>query len=248
MPKSNKGGITIYDEGKLPEIIEWLTAHHFAAIISPIHDSDFWTKADVFKLITSINQRYGLKVQFGDESYGRPLKTYKMVCGRRVYDTEVVALPCVGDPKKAHRHLYFRLDYSCPMQVLLDYFADNGAPFQVYYIEPIRSERAYIRYMVHMDNPEKAQYKAKDVISLGGLDLQPLYDETRQDKTANFQGLYDYIRGHDRILSCRQLVKALMDDGLRDYAMEVRAHSYFWTSQLNQKGYKALPNACSDES
>lgn len=36
--------------------------------------------------------------------------------------------------------------------------------------EKVGSQRGYIRYLCHLDNPEKAQYKKEDVKAFGGLD------------------------------------------------------------------------------
>ena len=37
--------------------------------------------------------------------------------------------------------------------------------------EYVHSLRGYIRYLAHLDNPEKAQYNPEDIIALGGADL-----------------------------------------------------------------------------
>lgn len=46
----------------------------------------------------------------------------------------------------------------------------------------VRDTRAMARYLTHMDNPEKAQYSAKDVVCYGGADYLE-YVETSSDIT-----------------------------------------------------------------
>ena len=41
-------------------------------------------------------------------------------------------------------------------------------------IEPVNCVRAYARYLCHLDNPEKAQYDIKDVLSYSGADYSTI--------------------------------------------------------------------------
>ena len=62
--------------------------------------------------------------------------------------------------------------------------------------ESVASMRGYARYLIHADNPEKAQYSREDVIELGGAD----YDSTVILATDDMQMIADmmvYIREHD---------------------------------------------------
>lgn len=41
-------------------------------------------------------------------------------------------------------------------------------------VEIVQSVRGYARYLIHLDNPEKAQYSENDVLELSGADYQSL--------------------------------------------------------------------------
>lgn len=71
-----------------------------------------------------------------------------------------------GAPKKAHYHVMLLFDSVKTVeqaQAIRD--AVGGVGW-----ERIASQRGYIRYLCHLDNPEKHQYAKSDVKAFGGLD------------------------------------------------------------------------------
>lgn len=71
-----------------------------------------------------------------------------------------------GTKKKPHYHLIFAFDGNKSEDQIKVIAGAIGAVG----LEKVKSLRSYARYLCHMDNPEKAQYKADDVVCLGGLD------------------------------------------------------------------------------
>lgn len=59
--------------------------------------------------------------------------------------------------------------------------------------EEVNSLRGYGRYLVHADNPEKAQYSRKDVTCLGGVDYDAVCALPSDDVAALAQ-IFEYIR------------------------------------------------------
>lgn len=114
-----------------------------------------------------------------------------------------------GQPKKPHIHIGI-------------FFAGNKTYEQVKEITdslncPIpqrcHSARALVRYMAHLDNPEKAQYSQSDIIGHGGVDvadmLRPASSErysiiadmiayVKDNNICEFQDLIDYARVYER--------------------------------------------------
>lgn len=74
--------------------------------------------------------------------------------------------PDNNEPKKAHYHVMIMFDSVKTKEQALEVFNLIGGVG----CEVIQSRRGYARYMCHMDNPEKAQYKQDDVRALGGAD------------------------------------------------------------------------------
>ena len=71
-----------------------------------------------------------------------------------------------GEPKKAHYHVVFMFGGKKSIEQIKAITDEIGAVGQ----EPISSIRGYARYLCHLDNPEKAQYKTDDVVCLSGAD------------------------------------------------------------------------------
>lgn len=230
LPKRVLHTFLFHDEGNLPKLVEYLTANHYMALISPLHDQDHWTNIDIERYLQHQERRFGIKIDRDADHWDRPTGHYVVVNGKRRRHTEEVPIPKVGDPKKPHRHVIVRYDMSVPKEQVWREFVDYG--FDLLYFEDVKNERSLIRYLVHLDNPEKTRYHRADVMSLGGYDMQPLYDETRQDKNKNTKELLDYIEKHPRIKSFKYLVHSLQHDKQEGLVFELKTSSYFWNKLL----------------
>lgn len=71
-----------------------------------------------------------------------------------------------GEAKKPHYHVVVMFDGVKTKEQAQDLFAKIGGVG----CEVVQSIRGYARYLCHMDNPDKAQYKQEDVRSLCGAD------------------------------------------------------------------------------
>lgn len=71
-----------------------------------------------------------------------------------------------GEPKKPHYHVLIMFDGVKTKEQAQDIFLSIGGVG----CEVVQSIRGYARYLCHLDNPEKAQYKQEDVRSLCGAD------------------------------------------------------------------------------
>lgn len=71
-----------------------------------------------------------------------------------------------GEAKKPHYHVMAMFDTVKTKEQATDFFKSFGGVG----CEVVNSTRAYARYLLHLDNPEKAQYNLDDVKSFGGAD------------------------------------------------------------------------------
>lgn len=71
-----------------------------------------------------------------------------------------------GEPKKPHYHVVIMFEGVKTKEQATDIFNRIGGVG----CEVVQSIRGYSRYLCHLDNPEKAQYKQEDVRSLCGAD------------------------------------------------------------------------------
>lgn len=161
-------GLTYYD------LLEHVESLCVKAVVSPVHDSDTYTAADVRNWVNRHLDSYT-----GD-----------------VAPDYVDRVPKIGDRKKAHVHLGFKLTRQVTAHEasadllggLLDYPETKWAV--------IPDFDSYICYMVHMYNAEKYHYSIYDVAGFGGIDLSAL---SADDKMANVRTLceiVDYAHEH----------------------------------------------------
>lgn len=71
-----------------------------------------------------------------------------------------------GEPKKPHYHVVIMFEGVKTREQAMEIFAKIGGVG----CEVVQSIRGYSRYLCHLDNPEKAQYKQEDVRCLCGAD------------------------------------------------------------------------------
>lgn len=71
-----------------------------------------------------------------------------------------------GEIKKPHWHIMFMFEGKKSLDQVQELFLSFGGVG----IEKVNSIRSYARYLCHLDNPDKAQYKCEDVISIAGAD------------------------------------------------------------------------------
>lgn len=71
-----------------------------------------------------------------------------------------------GEEKKAHYHVIIMFDSTKTVEQAQEVFDKIGGVG----CEKVNSIRGYARYLCHMDNPEKFQYKQEEVRSLCGAD------------------------------------------------------------------------------
>lgn len=85
-----------------------------------------------------------------------------------------------GEKKKAHYHIIFAFDGNKSRDQIEVICKAIGAVG----LEKVSSLRGYARYLIHADNPEKAQYNADDVRTLGGLDYLSIISSPSDKYTA----------------------------------------------------------------
>lgn len=61
----------------------------------------------------------------------------------------------------------------------------------------VKSMKGYLRYFIHADNPEKAQYNLEDIRCFGGADFNPYFEPTSTDRFAIMDQMMDWIEEND---------------------------------------------------
>lgn len=95
-----------------------------------------------------------------------------------------------NQPKKPHYHVIYAPNNKKSPEQARDVFSKFGGVG----VEPVQSLRGYARYLIHKDNPEKAQYSADDVRTFGGIDYQEIIG-LPTDKYKAIREMIDFVRG-----------------------------------------------------
>jgi len=107
---------------------------------------------------------------------------------------------------------------------------------------PVRilSLRGTLRYFIHVDDPDKAQYSADDVQTIGGLDYVRLC-QTKNDEegeiVVGMAALIQYISDHadEHLFEFGMLADMLIRDNMSEGFSALRKNSYFFGQYLKSK-------------
>lgn len=99
-----------------------------------------------------------------------------------------------GNLKKPHYHvmlLFSGVKTECQAREIFDQIGAVGC-------EKVNCVRAYARYLIHLDNPEKAQYSRDEVMALCGVDYEGL-TSIPEDRYILIGEIVDYCKENDII-------------------------------------------------
>lgn len=143
-----------------------------------------------------------------------------------------------GELKKTHKHVIFHTPGNQPLSVktvrkrLVPLgIAANG------YIEPCRDKGAQMRYLIHLDNPEKSQFpEGRNAIQcFGGFPLDLTRQLSAEQKREVRKSIFERIREcsiteYSELLD--DLLWVLGDDDMFDYAS---SHTIMFKGYLDSK-------------
>lgn len=104
-----------------------------------------------------------------------------------------------GSPKKPHHHALFMFSdvKRCEQitEMLKDVFGESetGSVIGVATPQKATDRSALVRYMAHMDNPEKAQYDVADIIGHNGADVLEVLRYSATEKREMLIAMEEYI-------------------------------------------------------
>ena len=94
-----------------------------------------------------------------------------------------------GEPKKPHYHVVLSFDGKKSYEQIKEITDKLNAPAP----QKCRSVRGAVRYMAHLDNPEKAQYSVSDITSGMGFDVDDALKLSATEKDQILQTLENVI-------------------------------------------------------
>ena len=94
-----------------------------------------------------------------------------------------------GELKKPHWHIMISFDGPVTLTAVKKYSLMLNCP------EPrkVGSGKGLVRYMIHLDNPEKHQYDIDDIIAHNGADIASYFELTATNKLSAMKDIILYI-------------------------------------------------------
>ena len=119
-------------------------------------------------------------------------------------------------PKKPHWHLL--VSFANPRR--LEYMQTLAKALNAPSPQMCRDTRAMVRYFLHLDNPEKAQYKREDILCGGGFDLEDALKLSRSEEEKAEREFVALILGKIEefdIIEFEDLVNLVMQEHPEEY-------------------------------
>lgn len=98
-----------------------------------------------------------------------------------------------GEPKKPHYHVTLAHQNKKSFAQVSELTAKLNATIP----QKVANMVGNIRYMIHKDNPEKAQYEKSDIITGCGFDIENFLSRTKTESRTIMREIYAFIRESD---------------------------------------------------
>lgn len=95
-----------------------------------------------------------------------------------------------GLPKKKHKHITLLFGGVKSYEQVKEVTDKLNSPIP----QRCHNVKAMVRYMAHLDNPEKAQYSVSDIKAHGGVDLAELLRPSSSERYTLLREMIDYVR------------------------------------------------------
>ena len=123
-------------------------------------------------------------------------------------------------PKKEHYHVILRFDNQKSFSQIKEITDLLKQPIP----QKVKSIEGAVRYLIHADSPDKAQYERSDIEVIGNIDLDKYFKKTGSEKDDLTAQIMDFIKEND--------VVEMAD--LLDYC---RVENYEWFRHLCSNAY-----------
>lgn len=97
-----------------------------------------------------------------------------------------------GEAKKAHRHIVFYFSGKKSYEQIKEISDSINSPRP----EPVNDIRSMVRYLIHRDNPEKAQYDFSSIICHNGFDISDYFSYNKLDRYKMIGEMMDFIEAN----------------------------------------------------
>lgn len=97
-----------------------------------------------------------------------------------------------GELKKPHKHLLLMFGGVKSYDQVLEFVSFLNCPAP----QRCHNAKALVRYMAHLDNPEKFRYSISDIIPHGGVDISELLRPSSSERYTIIGEMIDYVKNY----------------------------------------------------
>lgn len=117
-----------------------------------------------------------------------------------------------GAPKKPHWHVLVMYPSVKTFEQVQELTERVSAPIP----QMCASAKGLVRYMTHLDNPDKAQYSVNDIVCHGGADLADLMKPSSSERYGLIREMAQYIKDN-AIIEYNELFYYAMENRFEDW-------------------------------
>lgn len=151
-----------------------------------------------------------------------------------------------GTPKKAHYHILLMFGAVKTAAQVVDFLGnlfgtseDSGSIIGIAAPQKVTDRTALVRYMAHMDNPEKVQYRVDDIRCFGGADVLELLQHNKREIVEMMTDIEQFIDDNNITELC-DLSAALRQTNIDWYFLVATQHTYYFNAYIRSRRHKAM--------
>lgn len=203
---------------------------YFMAIKDPVKRKEAQRRADAKRAGRTRNYATVVYPESAPENWQERLEQMFVPClVSPLHDQDVNP---TGEPKKPHYHVLFVFDVvksKEQVKAIIEQIGGVGC-------EPVNSLRGYARYLLHLDNPEKAQYNIVDIRQMCGIDYQSIIS-LASDIDRSCEELLDFCEVN-QIVSFSMIRRYIRATGREDWAQALRTKSIYISMTLKSMAWE----------
>ena len=138
-----------------------------------------------------------------------------------------------GEIKKAHHHIVIVFDgpqtHKRANEIIIPFGGTKSAKY-------VNSLKGYVRYLAHLDNPDKVQYDPQEIMTLGSIDLADLLRPTSTDRIQIINDIFGFCKDNS-IEEFSALVEYARNERRSDWLPILVDHTYFIDKYLASMRY-----------
>ncbi len=98
-----------------------------------------------------------------------------------------------GETKKPHYHVLLMFGGVKSYEQVLELCQELNCPIP----ERVHNAKALVRYMAHLDSPDKVQYNLQDIIAHGGVDIAEMLRPSSSERYTLINEMRDFIKEYN---------------------------------------------------